>query len=139
MTEQATPAEPGEAEAPAKHPGGRPSKYDPAFCEVVEESLAKGLSLEACAGVIGIARDTIYDWRAKHPEFSDAVRVGQAKSILFWEQRLLKVAQSGGGPGTTTAIIFGLKNRAPEAWRDKQEIEHTGDLTVNFNGADADL
>lgn len=31
----------------------------------------------------------------------------------------------------TTAQIFWLKNRKPEQWRDKQNIEHTGNVTLN--------
>ncbi len=30
----------------------------------------------------------------------------------------------------TTAQIFWLKNRKPKEWRDKQEVEHSGDLGV---------
>jgi hypothetical protein len=30
----------------------------------------------------------------------------------------------------TTAQIFWLKNRKPKEWRDKQELEHTGELGV---------
>lgn len=30
----------------------------------------------------------------------------------------------------TTAAIFWLKNRRPDLWRDKQELEHRGSLTV---------
>lgn len=30
----------------------------------------------------------------------------------------------------TTAQIFWLKNRRPTAWRDKQELEHSGDLNI---------
>jgi hypothetical protein len=33
-------------------------------------------------------------------------------------------------PPDTTAAIFWLKNRAPAQWRDKQEIEHSGGVTV---------
>ncbi len=39
----------------------------------------------------------------------------------------------------TTACIFWLKNRRKDDWRDKQEHEHTGNMTVNIVGADADL
>lgn len=36
----------------------------------------------------------------------------------------------------TTAQIFWLKNRKPREWRDKQEVEHSGDVNnnVNFTG-----
>lgn len=30
----------------------------------------------------------------------------------------------------TTAQIFWLKNRRPDKWRDKQSMEHSGDVTV---------
>ncbi|WP_245599935.1 transposase [Paenibacillus harenae] len=33
----------------------------------------------------------------------------------------------------TTAQIFWLKNRRPAAWRDKQDIEHSGQMTNNIN------
>lgn len=31
----------------------------------------------------------------------------------------------------TTAQIFWLKNRKPEQWRDKQNVEHSGNVTIN--------
>lgn len=31
----------------------------------------------------------------------------------------------------TTAQIFWLKNRKPQQWRDKQDVEHSGNVTVN--------
>ena len=31
----------------------------------------------------------------------------------------------------TTAEIFWLKNRKPEEWRDKRDVEHSGNVTVN--------
>ncbi len=33
----------------------------------------------------------------------------------------------------TTAQIFWLKNRKPKEWRDKQELEHSGDLNFVIN------
>ncbi|ERI06478.1 helix-turn-helix domain-containing protein [Aneurinibacillus aneurinilyticus] len=33
----------------------------------------------------------------------------------------------------TTAQIFWLKNRRPDKWRDKQEVEQSGDLQININ------
>lgn len=34
--------------------------------------------------------------------------------------------------GDTTAQIFWLKNRKPAEWRDKQDINMTGDLEINI-------
>lgn len=33
--------------------------------------------------------------------------------------------------GDTTAQIFWLKNRKPEQWRDKQDVQHSGSVNVN--------
>lgn len=105
-------------------PGGRPSLYDPAYCERVVEFLADGYSLTAFAGEIGVCRDTISEWCKVHPEFSAAVKVALAKASRWWEDRNRSIAS--GGDGNAVSTIFGLKNRAPADWRDKQEVEHSG-------------
>jgi hypothetical protein len=106
------------------HPGGRPSKYSPAYCDEVISFLSDGHSVTAFAGHIGVARSTVFKWADEIPEFSDALKVGQAKATALWETVLLKVAKEGGG--NATAAIFGLKNRAHEDWADKITTEHTG-------------
>ena len=103
---------------------GRPSSYDPAYCIEVVKFLAGGHSVTAFAGHIGVARSTIFKWADEIVEFSDALKVGQAKATAFWEDILVKVARDGGG--NATAAIFGLKNRAGEDWADKTVNEHTG-------------
>lgn len=108
----------------AKNKVGRPSSYDPAYCDKVIKFLAGGHSVTAFAGHIGVARSTIFKWADEIVEFSDALKVGQAKATAFWEAILVKVARDGGG--NATAAIFGLKNRAGEDWADKVLNEHTG-------------
>ena len=108
---------------------GRPSDYDPSFCDEAVTFLADGYSIAALAGHIGVARSTIYKWVEEHPEFSDAVKVGQAKATLWWEKANRNLAMTG--EGNATACVFGLKNRASDEWRDKVENEHSGALTVN--------
>ncbi len=105
-------------------PVGRPTKYQKAYCEKVIECLAEGHSVTAFAGRIGVARSTIFKWATEIPEFSDALKVGQAKATGFWEGILVKIAKDGGG--NATAAIFGLKNRAGDDWSDKTVQEHTG-------------
>lgn len=115
---------------------GRPSKYDPAFCDAVIDYMGKGYSLTAFAGSIDVARSTINEWMAAHPEFSEAVKVGQAKRTAFLEIGLL---DGDTGPRVTSRI-FALKNAAPEEWKEK--VAHVGggegdapiktDLTVRF-------
>lgn len=103
-------------------PVGRPSKYDPAFCEALIEFMGKGYSLTAFAGEIGVARSTINEWMAEHHEFSEATRVGQAKRTRALETTLL----AGESGPKVTGHIFALKNADPEGWKDKVQQELSG-------------
>lgn len=102
----------------------RPSKFKPAYSELLIEHLAGGASIASFAAEIGVARSTINQWAEDFPEFSEALKVAKAKCAAWWESRLRAIAIDGGGPGAATAVIFGLKNMASEDWRDKQEIDH---------------
>jgi len=103
---------------------GRPSKYDPAFCDVAREFMVDGYSVTALAGHIGVARSSLFKWAEEHPEFSDALKSGQASAALWWEKTLRKVALTG--DGNASAAIFGVKNRSSEEWKDKRDSEIEG-------------
>lgn len=105
---------------------GRPSKFKPAYSNMLIEHLAEGASIASFAAEIGVARSTINQWAEDHPEFSEALKIAKAKCAAWWEKRLRTIAVAGGGPGAATAVIFGLKNMASDDWRDKQEHELTG-------------
>lgn len=104
------------------NPVGRPSKYQDAYCVEVVDFLAEGHSMAAFAGHIGVNPDTTAEWEKVHPEFSDAVKRGRAKAVLWWEKKLMV----GKASGEVTAAIFGLKNRAASEWRDKVDHELRG-------------
>jgi hypothetical protein len=107
---------------------GRPSKYDEAHCQVAEDTLAKGYSEAVLAGELGVCVDTITEWKNVHPDFSASIKRGRAKGAKVWEDRLILLAERN--EGNATGIIFGLKNRQPEAWKDKTETEHSGGLKI---------
>lgn len=98
---------------------GRPSKYDPAYCEQVLSYMGQGYSLTAFAGSIRVARDTVYEWEREHPDFSDAVKAARGARVATLEEGLLKSDQLS---PQVTARIFALKNACPDEWRDKHEI-----------------
>jgi len=116
-------------------PGGRPTLYDPAFCEQVEEFMSLGFSKMAAAGHIGVCYDTLTNWMEVHPEFFQAVKRGQAKRAIFLERDLL-LAETG---PKVTSRIFALKNAAPDEWKERQEIDHKGGLTVTLDQDARDL
>jgi len=102
---------------------GRPTKYDPTYCDEAVEFLKDGYSVKAFAGHIGVALSTVYKWADEHPDFSDALKAGQAAAAFWWEQALRNNAMTG--EGSASAAIFGLKNRSQEEWKDKIEQDHT--------------
>ena len=109
---------------------GRPSKYNPSYCDQVVTTMAKGYSLTAFAGKLGVARSTINEWMAQHPEFSEAVSRAKASRLYSWETEALRTARNGGRGGKATMIIFGLKNMGTDEWRDKTEVGHMLDLSM---------
>jgi len=119
-----------------------------------------GLTDEQIAHNVGVSRSTLNDWKKKYPDISDALKKGKEVVDLQVENALLKRAlgyayeevteESQWNEKTnkyelvitksvkkrqapdTTAQIFWLKNRRPDKWRDKQDVEHTGDMDLNI-------
>lgn len=108
-------------------PAGRPSKYDPAYCEQAVEFLGKGHTITALAGSLGVHRDTIYAWAKEYSDFSDALARGEAARAKVWEGFALDAARNG----NAAVINFGLKNLIKDEWRDKVETEVSGNLKVS--------
>lgn len=102
-----------------------------------------GLTDEKIAQKMGISTSTLYDWKTKHPEISEALKKGKEIVDIQVENALLKRAlgyeytetkvetsEKEGRkvictkkqviPDTAAAFIW-LKNRRPDKWRDKPE------------------
>jgi hypothetical protein len=109
-------------------PAGRPSKYDPAYCEQIIEFCADGSSISSFAASIGVCRDTISEWGTEHPAFSAAVKVAKAKVAAWYDKTGRKIATEGGG--NATLCIFGLKNFDASDFRDVQEQKHSGTIGI---------
>lgn len=103
---------------------GRPTDYKPEYCQMLIDHMAEGFSFESFAAVVKVNRDTLYNWVAIHPDFSDAKKSGFDESRLTWEKIGRDIAKKG--EGNATAFIFNMKNRFREDWNDKQTIEHQG-------------
>ena len=106
--------------------GGRPTDYDPAFCEQVIELGKTGASKAEMAAECGVTRQTLDNWAEAHPEFLGAVKEAVAWSQAWWEKQG-RIATFGGTDGfNATAFIFNMKNRFPGDWKDKVEQEQSG-------------
>ena len=109
---------------------GRPTKYDPSFCEKVIELGRQGASKAEMALDLGIAYSTFDVWQNDKPDFSEAVKAAERLSQGWWEKQG-RIATFGGCDGfNATAFIFNMKNRFKEDWRDKVEQEHTGGVKL---------
>lgn len=107
-------------------PAGRPSKYDPAFCDKVIKLGREGAGLCEMAAELDIHYETFQIYQANHPEFSEAVKQATRLSQAWWEKQG-RIATFGGLPGfNATSYIFNMKNRFKDDWRDKVEQEHSG-------------
>lgn len=109
----------------------RPSLYEAEFCDRVIELGREGASKAEMSHALGVARSTFQLWEQEHSEFSVAVKKAVELSQGWWESQGRK-AVFGKVPGfNATAFIFNMKNRFPADWRDKQEVEHSGEMTVS--------
>ena len=77
-----------------------------------------GLTNEQIANNIGITAKTLYEWKNKKSDISNALKKGKEIIDFEVENALLKSAMEG----NVTAQIFWLKNRKKEQWREKVEL-----------------
>src|SRR5690625_176336 len=138
----------------SKRKAGRRGKYEE---WLTKEGLLKiegwardGLTDEQIAKNMGISRSTLNEWKNKYSDILDTLKKGKEVVDLEVENALLKralgykydeVTYEFGEEvkrvrkevvPDTTAQIFWLKNRRPDKWRDKQDIEHSGGLHNTF-------
>ena len=126
---------------------GRPSKYKAEFVEQASKLCKLGATDIEIADFFEVNVATLYRWKNEHHDFCEALKVSKAVADDRVERSLFARANgyeheevdirvvSGEIVQTpvrkfyapdTTACIFWLKNRRPEAWRDKVETELSG-------------
>lgn len=105
-----------------KSNAGRPSKYKSEFCTSLIEYMSQGHSLTSWCSKNNLTKETAYQWAKSKPEFSDALDVARVKCQDHWE-KMLHATAAGKIKGNVHAIIFWMKNRFINDWRDKIENE----------------
>ncbi len=124
---------------------GRPSKYDPAICDRIvawfdKEPYELDIALkrvpnplptfEKFAHSEGLSCAILYVWKNEHPEFLEAFKKAQELQKDFW------IANSLLGLYPPGFACFAGKNMFD--WRDKQEVAHSGNVTLNITKDDAE-
>ena len=125
---------------------GRPSKYDPGIhTQLVYWMAQKGLTDAQISQELHISEATLNNWKNRHSEFLESIKKGKDMIDVLAEGSLLKRALGFDYEEVTkirnkegklvmfkkvkkhmasdvTALIFWLKNRKPNDWRDRKEI-----------------
>ncbi|HCQ8390850.1 TPA: terminase [Klebsiella oxytoca] len=133
---------------------GRPTKYQEAYAEQARKLCLLGYTDVDLADFFEVSEATINNWKHEYPEFLESIKKGKAVADGEVVAKLFHRAtgyehpeddiRSVDGtivitptvkhyPPDTTAAIFWLKNRQPKTWRDKQEVEQSGDLGLTVN------
>ena len=94
----------------------------------VLEALENGATLAQAAAAVKVVPLTVRRWRKADPEFQVAVNEAMELGTELAEDALLQCATRLvlKNPAYQTSLIFLLKNRRPDRWRDVQDRRHQG-------------
>ena len=126
---------------------------------LIEGWARDGLSKEQIAKNIGVRQETLLEWEKRFPQLSEVIKKGRAVVVCELENALIKRAKGYEVEETveelqfnrqtgqkelvvtkrtrkhvapdTGAIAFALKNYAPGKWRDRKDVEISGQLDTN--------
>jgi len=77
-----------------------------------------GLTDEQIAHNMGVSRKTLSEWKVRFSDISDTLRSGKEVADYAVENALYRKAIFG----DTAAMIFWLKNRQRNKWRDRPDV-----------------
>ena len=95
---------------------GRPSDYDPAFCDQLVKFAETGLGVSAFAGKIGVARSTVHLWAKRYPEFREAMAIAAARRQYRLERDVLELDRRLNARQVRLRLRV-LARLDPENWR----------------------
>lgn len=111
-----------------KRPVGRPSLYDPAFCERVVELGKLGKSTEAISSILDVGTATLYRWRDEFPEFREALETAKDHELRWWEEQAQAYMIESKDGDRLNASIWSrsMAARFPKKYRESTKQEITG-------------
>jgi transposase len=110
------------------NPVGRPSKYDPAFCERVIQLGKLGKSVEQIACELDVGTKTIYNWRDEHPEFLRALDMAREFEQNWWETiaQTHMIEEKDAAKLNASIWSRSMAARFPKKYRESTKQEITG-------------
>lgn len=126
---------------------GAPTLYKAEYAEQARKLCELGATDADLASFFSVHIASIHRWSAKYPEFCEARKIGkdacderverslyhravgytfESEKVFQFQGAIVRAPTKEHVPPDTTAAIFWLKNRRPDAWRDRREHELTG-------------
>lgn len=130
---------------------GRPSKYKDEYAKQAYKLCLLGSTDKELADFFEVQESTINYWKIHEKEFSESIKKGKIiadaeiaeslyKRAKGYQVDTVKVFQFQGDPiivpvveeiaPDTGACMAWLKNRQKAKWRDKQDLELSGDIEI---------
>jgi hypothetical protein len=115
-------------ETTEKRPVGRPSLYDPKYCEEVIALGRIGKSVEAIGAILGVGTKTLYNWRDENPEFLHALDMAKEFELQWWEDIAQTHMIENKESDKINATIWSrsMAARFPKKYREQVKQEITG-------------
>ena len=129
---------------------GRPTRYNKEYNEQAYKLCLLGATDKQLADFFGVRESTINTWKLRHSAFLESLKKGKIvadaevahklfhratgyehpedKIFCNADGEVTRVSTTKHYPPDTGAAFIWLKNRA--GWRDKQEHEHSGEVTL---------
>lgn len=134
---------------------GRPSKYKQEYAEQARKLCLLGATDAKLADFFEVDEATINRWKHDFPEFCKSLKAGKIQAdaeiaeslfnrakgyvapdldIKMYEGEIIETPYMKHYPPDATSMIFWLKNRQPDLWREKREaveINDDNEITIN--------
>jgi transposase-like protein len=111
-----------------KRPVGRPSLYDPSYCDEVVALGRKGKSVEQIAALLNVSLRTMYSWRDAHEEFLHALDDAKTYEQAWWEEQAAAYMVENKESDRLNASLWSrsMAARFPKKYRESTKTEITG-------------
>ena len=109
---------------PKSKAGRKRIKFDEETLEKIENWAGKGLSESQIADLLNCSLSTIARNKRNNDKFGTALRTGKARAIAAISNKVYENALEG----KENSAFFFLRNRDPDNWSDRQEVNHNINL-----------
>lgn len=138
----------------------RPTDFREEYVDQAYKLCLLGAIDRDMADFFGVSVTTFRRWARRFPLLRDALKQGKAHADSIIAEKLFQRAKgyehpedkiflhegvpvivptTKHYPPDTTAAIFWLKNRQPDKWRDRKNVELSTDVILDLTGFDLDL